>query len=314
MDKSDTAPTSDQNRVEAPGLLAHWHGAKPPAPAWFDAAIADAPTRATIEVDGAQIELLTWGALGAPGLLLLHGNGAHADWWRFLAPTLAQTHRVAAISWSGMGGSNWRDGYTLDGFVAEAMAGAEAAGLFDGPRKPMLVAHSFGGFPSLALAQRHGARWGGVITVDSPLFPPGARDDGPPTRSRPNRVYASADEAVARFRLAPPQPCANDYIVDFIARASLKPAEGGVTWRFDPFLWASFDFDQGAIDPKAAKCPLGVIWGAQSRLCTPAVIDHMRAVYPAGTPFEAVDNAYHHVMLDTPQAFLAALQRVIARL
>jgi hypothetical protein len=33
--------------------------------------------------------------------LLLHGNGAHADWWSFIAPYLANNFRVAAMSWSG---------------------------------------------------------------------------------------------------------------------------------------------------------------------------------------------------------------------
>ena len=57
-------------------LLAPFHGEPPPAPAWFKGAIAQAPERSTIAVDGANIELLTWGEIGKPGLLFLHGNGA----------------------------------------------------------------------------------------------------------------------------------------------------------------------------------------------------------------------------------------------
>ena len=62
-----------------------------------------------------------WGREGAPGLLLLHGNGAHADWWSFIAPYLANDFRVAAMSWSGygrlglaarvLGGSEYRGGF-----------------------------------------------------------------------------------------------------------------------------------------------------------------------------------------------------------
>src|SRR3712207_9584205 len=63
---------------------------------------------------------------GKPGLLFLHGNGAHADWWSFIAPFFADTHRVAALSWSGMGGSDHRERYSIDGFVAEAFGVAEA--------------------------------------------------------------------------------------------------------------------------------------------------------------------------------------------
>ena len=93
-------------------LLAPFQGAPPPTPAWFDAAIAQAPERTMITVEGANIELLTWGEVGKPGLLLLHGNGAHADWWSFIAPFFAKDWRVAAISWSGMGGSDWRPAST----------------------------------------------------------------------------------------------------------------------------------------------------------------------------------------------------------
>ncbi len=81
----------------------------PDAPAWFKRALARLPERTFVEVDGARIETLIWGERGRPGLLLLHGNGAHADWYSFIAPFLARMHRVVTLSWSGMGGSDWRE-------------------------------------------------------------------------------------------------------------------------------------------------------------------------------------------------------------
>src|SRR3546814_1904126 len=67
--------------------------------------------RSTCEVSGTAIETLAWGERGKPGLLFLHGNGGHADWWRFIAPFFASDWRVGAISWSGMGRSGWRKSY-----------------------------------------------------------------------------------------------------------------------------------------------------------------------------------------------------------
>ncbi len=67
-------------KAQLPALLAAFNGEKPPAPQWFQNAIAAAPERSTIAVAGADIEVLIWGALGKPGLLLLHGGMAHADW------------------------------------------------------------------------------------------------------------------------------------------------------------------------------------------------------------------------------------------
>jgi len=105
-------------------LLGPFHGERPPAPAWFEAAIARAPERSRIPVEGVGIELLTWGEVGKPGLLFLHGNGAHADWWSFIAPSFADDWRVAAISWSGAGAA----GVAVAG-LAGAASSALAAGL-----------------------------------------------------------------------------------------------------------------------------------------------------------------------------------------
>ncbi len=69
------------------------------------------PSAQFIDVRGAAIETLAWGERGKPGLLFMHGNGACADWWSFIAPHFADTHRIAAFSMSGMGGSGWRDRY-----------------------------------------------------------------------------------------------------------------------------------------------------------------------------------------------------------
>src|SRR5213595_1074078 len=106
MNKVETNVVADSKN-----LLAGFGGRKPPAPEWFKTAIANAPERTLVDVRGAAIETLSWG---------LHGNGANADWWSFIAPFFADDHRVAALSFSGMGGSGWRDRYSYDGYVAEA--------------------------------------------------------------------------------------------------------------------------------------------------------------------------------------------------
>ena len=106
----------------APPLLASFEGRSPVHPPWFAAAIADAPQRRWHEVAGTPIEMLTWGEVGRPGLLLLHGKMAHADWWSFIAPFFAATHRVAALSFAGMGASGWRDAYSVETMADEVMA------------------------------------------------------------------------------------------------------------------------------------------------------------------------------------------------
>ncbi len=304
--------------------LAGLQGQPPPAPPWFEQALADAPERSFIDVQGAAIELLCWGTRGRPGLLLLHGNGAHADWWSFVAPLLAQDRRVAAISWSGMGRSQWRPRYSLALFVEEMLAAIDAAGLADaGP--PIVVAHSFGGYPTMTFAARHGERLQGAVIVDTPLWSAERQAGRESIRKAregrgPTRIYPSLEEAVERFRFVPPQPVAGLYIVDHIARQALRrverdpsdpAADEGWTWCFDPFQWR--DYDQG--DPHrefaAARCPLAYLYGERSSLVSADVVAHVREHAPPGTPFIAVPDADHHVMLDQPLAFVALMRGLL---
>jgi pimeloyl-ACP methyl ester carboxylesterase len=301
------------DRPTPTSLLGPFHGETPPAPAWFEAAVAVEPERSRILVDGAEIELLTWGEVGKPGLLFLHGNGAHADWWSFIAPFFAADWRVAAISWSGMGGSDWRPAYSAKSFAAEIFAAIEAGGLEADGVKPILVGHSFGGFPTLDCAVEHADRLRGVVMVDSSIQPPEKRWKGPPSRpDAANRVYPTLEEALSRFRLAPPQGCENLYIADHIARGSLKEVEGGWTWKFDPAIWQRFSMpDLGLLLARIA-CPAAVMWGERSALMREETLDYMFGEMPDTVLRVAIPDADHHVMVDQPLAFVAGLRGLLA--
>ena len=181
-------PESSDPSVVSP--LAAFAGERPPAPAWFEHAIAQPPERSLVPVEGCDIELLAWGERGRPGLLLLHGNGAHADWWSFVAPFLSGSHRVAAVSWSGMGRSGWREVYDYPTFLKEAVACAEAAGLFEADERPIIVAHSFGGGVATYIAAQAGDRFEAAVS-------------GPPasTRRWRRRSRASAWPPPSRARI-----------------------------------------------------------------------------------------------------------------
>ena len=295
-------------------------GARPGAPDWFEKALADAPERGFVEAAGARIETLTWGERGKPGLLFLHGNGAHADWWSFIAPFFSKHYRCAALSWSGMGGSDRRERYSFDLFLQEAMTVAEKTGFFDGPAKPVFIGHSFGGFPILEAAARHGERLGGVITVDTPIFSPERsrerRNKGAAWEMRPHKIYPTLEAALQRFRLIPAQPCENLFIADFIARTSLAqvqtPEGSGWTWRFDPFLWRDYEWEDPAPALSAPKCPLAILLGARSTLMQAGDIERMRRIPPPGTPIVEIPEAYHHVPIDQPLALVGVIRAVLA--
>lgn len=107
--------------------------------------MAQEPERGFVTSHGTQIETLTWGEAGKPGLLLVHGNSAHADWWSPLGPYLAKDFRVTSMSLAGMGASEWRETYRFHDFADDAEAVSRATGLYDGQRKPIYIGHSFGG-------------------------------------------------------------------------------------------------------------------------------------------------------------------------
>ncbi|MGA9794331.1 MAG: alpha/beta hydrolase [Rhizomicrobium sp.] len=294
------------------GPLAPLNGAPPPAPQWFDRTIAVAPESSFVEVEGARIHYLRWGNCAKPGLLLVHGNAAHAYWWSFIAPFLAREYNVAAMDLSGMGDSQWRASYSMELFVQEELAVCEAAGMFANAEPPIIVAHSFGGFVTMLAGALYGDRLAGTVIVDSPVNPPD-RPGGPPKRViRPHNIYPTLAMALGRFRLMPPQTCDNLYIVDWVARRSLKAVEGGFTWKFDPAIWQRFSIGDTAARLRATKCRIAIFRGENSVLMPPEIGEYMFNLLGRAAPVVTVPEAQHHVMLDQPLALVAALRALLA--
>jgi pimeloyl-ACP methyl ester carboxylesterase len=297
--------------------LAVFHGAKPPAPDWFDKALADAPERTFIEVEGAKLETLSWGRRGLPGLMLLHGGAAHADWWAFIGPLFADRYRVVAPTFSGMGRSDWRPKYEMRQFAREARETGRALGAFDaGP--PVVIAHSFGARVAAEVAHDFGPEIAGAVLVDPPFFAPqNHRPPNPPRASKGHRAHASLCALIARFRLSPPQPCENLFILDYIARTSAREtvdAEGHKRWNlgFDPHFWERLGRFDMADELKGARAPLALIRGEKSQLFQKADADYLMSLIPPGSPSLVLPDAEHHVMIDQPLAFVAMVEALLA--
>lgn len=309
---NDPGRLPQRRQAREPAPLAWLNGASPSAPAWFRAAIAAPHERHQLLVDGAEVEWLAWGERGRPGLLLLHGNGAHADWWRFVAPYLADTHRVVALSWSGMGNSGHRAQYSLDIYADEILAVAEASGLMD--VAPFVgVAHSFGSFPLMQLACRAGNPLAHAVIIDAPFD--NESNGRPAELNKPvqeHRVYASMADALGRYRWLPPQPTSKIYICDFIARHSLKPVAGGFSWKFDPAIQHDIPIEKSFRLLSGARCPVTLMWGEKSIIMSDEIIAGMVAQLPMPTRLIPIPEAHHHVMVDQPLALVTALRTLLA--
>ena len=294
-----------------PPPLADLNGEALAAPDWFTQAQTDPVEGGSAPFEGGQIIWKAWGERGQPGLVLIHGGTAHKGWWDAIAPFLAREGwRVVAPDLPGMGESSWRETYTLESHGRAVLAAAEDAGAGAAGR-PVFAGHSFGGFVTLKAATTFGDQLKAAIILDSPIRKPEKQREGAPPK-RGGKVYPDLASALGRFRLLPEQTCANLWLVDHIARGSLKPAEGGWTWWFDPGIWAKLTYERR--DPEAAaaglQCPLAFIRGAQSALMQAETWDYMRSVF-TGSPFVTVPEAQHHLVLDQPLATAAAIHGLI---
>ena len=293
--------------------MARWdRGDTRTIPEWFFEAAETPHVDRTVEVDECDVAYQLWGVhdTAKPGVLFVHGMNAHAHWWDFIAPQLLDGYRCAAMNLTGMGDSDYRYEYDGATYAEEIKAVCDHAGFGN---DVAVVAHSFGGNMAVKAAGLFPGRFGALVLVDS-----GIRDPEEPVPDRPPmggraKVYPDRESAMARFRLQPPQPCENDYILQYIARNSLMPVEGGgYAWKFDEDLPGTLkNVERHADDYQALELPVGLIYGAESDYFSSRTLDYTRSLIPGDVPAVGIENARHHVFLDQPLAFVDALKGML---
>lgn len=278
---------------------------------WIDDALTHEPVPGATTVDGAVVRWLTWGDPDSPGLVLVHGGAAHARWWSVIAPLLARSYRVLAVDLSGHGDSDWRSGYSIVGWAGEVMAVARDAGLRD---RFVLVGHSMGGFVSITAAALHGEHLHGAVIVDSPVrrADPESEEGRRGRAFRNPKSYPDLDAALRHFHLIPPQPVVSPRLVDLVARASLRHDGDGWTWKFDPKVFARTEPTPLHEHLASVRCRVAVFHGEHSGLVTPDVSEFMFDTLGRVAPFVEIPAAWHHLILDQPLAFVAALRAILA--
>ena len=288
--------------------MARWdkEGNSESIPDWFWEAIDVEPVTKTVEVDECDVSYRHYEAIGKPGMLLIHGMNAHSRWWDFIAPQLLDRYQVAAMDLTGMGDSDYRYEYSSNTYADEILAVLDDAKF---GTDSIVVAHSFGGYMAVRAANKAPDRFKALVMVDSGIRHP---DDPIPEQiwmsGARSKIYPDKETALNRFRVQPPQPCDNEFLLQYIARNSLMPVDGGWTWKFDEDLLTSLtDAERKPEEFQALTTTLGVIFGADSELFSRRTLEYMQELIPEPFLIKEIANAQHHLFLDQPQAFVESL-------
>lgn len=281
---------------------------RPQLPAWFRDALAEAPALGEVCCHGAVIRFRCWGPPDAPGIVLVHGAAAHSQWWGHVAPLIGTGRRVVALDLSGHRASDRRPAYSVDLWAREALSVAEAAC----SGRPTLAGHSMGGSIAAGAAAIGLSANGpeAVIMLDTAIarVPAGAhREIARLSRaSRPQRVCATKEEAIRRFRTVPAQPESLPHVLGHIAQASVARAEGGWTWQAGPLIFGHDRFPPDGL--AAAGCPMTLI-RAEHGIISPGLLDGTIRASRSRLRVVPLPGEYDHMMIDKP---LETICRVLA--
>ena len=282
-------------------------------PDWFNQALDKEYASKFVEVNGARIEYMEWGNPENQSVIMLHGTNAHAHWFKFIGSMLSDNYHFVVMSFSGMGGSDWRSFYTRDTFVDDVWGVVKDTGM----ENPIVVGHSFGGMVSLITASKHSQDMSGLLLVDFVVNKPEEHHEWYEGRApaRPPRIAKEKEELVKRFRLMPPQQCINQYLVDYIADHSIRETEKGWAWTFDPSAYDGLIIgsDHSKILSEL-NCPVGFYYGEHTIEFKEGELQTMKELLPEDSPIFGLKDAQHHLMLDQPLPFIENLDRLIQEL
>jgi len=214
--------------------------------------------------------------------------------------------RVTAVDLSGHGDSGRRDRYDLDAWAEEVAAVVADDGF---ARPPVVVGHSMGGLVALRHGIRHPDGIAGTILIDCRTTPYSheerlaneARAVGPLPR------YPSEQAAMARFRLIPHQ-VSLAYVLEHVARSSLREESGEWVWKLDPRIFGG----QRDFDPQELAALGSRLWMVRAEKGMPAAdIAGLGSAVPA-VPTVEIPDAGHHVMLDRPLELVTVLRALLA--
>ena len=101
-------------------------------------------------------------------------------------------------------------------------------------------------------------------------------------------------------------------MVDHIARHSVHHTDSGWTWKFDPRVFLRFPPRTLHDYLARVRCRVALMRGELSAVVLPETGEYMYELLNRNAPLVEIPQAYHHLILDQPLAFIAALRALLA--
>ncbi|CAB4631508.1 unannotated protein [freshwater metagenome] len=250
-----------------------------------------------VEVAGAPIHYSVTGQ-GDFAVVLTHGFRAHHVWWANVVPLLEEKYTVITLDLSGSGDSGHRDAYGIDIWGQEVNAVLDDAGI----ERALMVGHSLGGTSVVMAATQRPERAIGVILMDTFIQGEGRMRPIGAAAASPVRYYDTKEDAVARFRLMPPQEGDDPVLLERLATYGLKPVDDERwTWKFDQVVAPQIDEERLNASIAALKVPFHYVHAMASPVVVPEVVPFILSFAPAGTSVTYVPQAKHHLTVSHPE-------------
>ena len=248
--------------------------------------------------------------------MLLHGLGTTRQIWSLVTEPLAAARQVIALDLPGFGESApVGDGFDLEEVadrVARALAARQVSAPFD------LVGHSLGGAVALTLAAHRPNLVRRLVlvapaglqrrraSVPGALVGPGAAGLFAARR----RLAALSDRAWGRRLLL--AFAAADGATISAGQARMMVEASGSAQRIAA---ATTVIAQADLMPllRRTSAPLGLLWGRRDRAVPLVLAAEIRAARP-DAELEVIDWTGHVPMVERPDSFALALERVLRRL
>jgi pimeloyl-ACP methyl ester carboxylesterase len=124
--------------------------------------------------------------------------------------------------------------------------------------------------------------------------------------ARPHRRHPTVEAAAAAFRLLPPDTTADPALLAHLARESVAWQDGAVILRFDPACYAAREPVDGWLLLPEIVAPTLVVRGELSPILPRSMAERLAGGLRDARLVE-VPGAYHHLVLDEPEAFTKAV-------